>query len=89
VDVSPVTVLRQLEVAGLACARFRDENVRNVKARRVECDEIWSFNYCKRATLTKAKAAPEDAGGDAWTWTALDRDSKLIISYLVGGRDAG
>lgn len=88
VDVSPVTVLRQLEIAGLACARFHDENVRNVKARRVECDEIWSFNYCKRATLPSAKSAPEGAG-DAWTWTALDRDSKLIISYLVGGRDAG
>jgi IS1 family transposase len=87
VDVSPVTVLRQLELAGLACARFHDENVRNVKARRVECDEIWSFNYCKRATLATAKAAPEGAG-DVWTWTALDADSKLIISYLVGGRDA-
>jgi IS1 family transposase len=88
VDVSPVTVLRQLELAGKACAAFHDEKVRGVKAKRVECDEIWSFNYCKRATLPKAKAAPEDAG-DVWTWTALDRDSKLIISYLVGGRDAG
>ena len=58
-----------------------------MKARRVECDEIWSFNYCKRANVATAKAAPEGAG-DAWTWTALDADSKLIISYLVGGRDA-
>jgi len=88
VDVSPVTVLRQLELAGQACAIFHDEKVRGVKAKRVECDEIWSFNYCKRATLAKAKAAPADAG-DTWTWTALDRDSKLIVSYLVGGRDAG
>ncbi len=87
VDVSPVTVLRYLELAGLACAGFHIGNVRGVKARRVECDEIWSFNYCKRATLPRAKAAPEGAG-DAWTWTALDADSKLIISYLVGGRDA-
>jgi IS1 family transposase len=87
VDVSPVTVLRYLELAGLACAAFHDEKVRGVKVQRVECDEIWSFNYCKRATLPKAKAAPEGAG-DAWTWTALDADSKLIISYLVGGRDA-
>jgi IS1 family transposase len=87
VDVSPVTVLRYLELAGLACAAFHDETVRGVKARRVECDEIWSFNYCKKATLKTAKAAPEGAG-DAWTWTALDADSKLIISYLVGGRDA-
>jgi len=88
VDVSPVTVLRYLEKAGAACAEFHDKNVRNVKAKRVECDEIWSFNYCKRASLPTAKAAPADAG-DAWTWTALDRDSKLIISYLIGGRDAG
>jgi IS1 family transposase len=65
-----------------------DRAVRGVKASRVECDEIWSFNYCKRANLAKAKAAPEGAG-DAWTWTAIDADSKLIVSYLIGGRDAG
>jgi len=88
VDVSPVTVLRQLELAGKACARFHDEKVRGVTAKRVECDEIWSFNYCKKAAIPTAKAAPADAG-DTWTWTALDRDSKLIISYLIGGRDAG
>lgn len=88
VDVSPVTVLRYLELAGTACATFHDENVRNVKAKRVECDEIWSFNYCKRVNVAAAKTPPADAG-DCWTWTALDRDSKLIISYLVGGRDAG
>jgi IS1 family transposase len=72
---------------GKTCANFQDENVRNVKARRVQCDEIWSFNYCKRVNLPTAKAAPEGAG-DAWTWTALDSDSKLIISYLIGSREA-
>lgn len=87
VDVSPVTVLRYLELAGMACADFHDKAVRGVKAQRVECDEIWSFNYCKDAALKKAKAAPQNAGS-IWTWTAIDRDSKLIISYLVGGRDA-
>jgi IS1 family transposase len=86
-NVSPVTVLRYLELAGNACADFHDKNVRNVKAQRVECDEIWSFNYCKDAQLSTAKAAPQNAGS-IWTWTAIDRDSKLIISYLVGGRDA-
>lgn len=64
-----------------------DRTVRRVKASRVECDEIWSFNYCKRANLAKAKAAPADAG-DVWTWTAIDADSKLIVSYLIGGRHA-
>jgi IS1 family transposase len=88
VDVSPVTVLRYLELAGEACMGHHDRAVRGVKASRVECDEIWSFNYCKRANLAKAKAAPEGAG-DAWTWTAIDADSKLIVSYLIGGRDAG
>ena len=87
VDVSPVTVLRYLELAGKACMAHHDRAVRGVKASRVECDEIWSFNYCKRATLKTAKAAPADAG-DAWTWTAIDADSKLIVSYLIGGRHA-
>lgn len=84
---SKVTVLRYLELAGKACMQHHDKAVRGVKAQRVECDEIWSFNYCKRATLPSAKAAPEGAG-DVWTWTALDADSKLIVSYLIGSRDA-
>jgi IS1 family transposase len=88
VDVSPVTVLRYLELAGSACMAHHDKAVRGVHAQRIECDEIWSFNYCKRANLARAKAAPADAG-DAWTWTAIDADSKLIVSYLIGGRDAG
>jgi IS1 family transposase len=85
--VSKVTILRLLEQAGAACMAHHDRAVRGVKANRVECDEIWSFNYCKKANLAKAKAAPEGAG-DAWTWTAIDADSKLIVSYLIGGRDA-
>ncbi len=85
--VSKVTILRLLEQAGAACMAHHDRAVRGVKASRVECDEIWSFNYCKKANLAKAKAAPEGAG-DAWTWTAIDADSKLIVSYLIGGRDA-
>jgi len=87
VDVSPVTVLRYLELAGSACMAHHDKAVRGVHAERVECDEIWSFNYCKKAKRATAKAAPEGAG-DAWTWTAIDADSKLIVSYLIGSRDA-
>jgi len=56
------TILRLLELAGKACMAHHDRAVRGVKAQRVECDEIWSFNYCKRANLAKAKAAPERAG---------------------------
>ena len=86
-DVSINTVTKLLVDAGLACARFHDEAVRGVKAQRVQCDEIWSFCYAKAKNVSKAKSAPEGAG-DVWTWTALDSDSKLIISYLIGDRDA-
>ncbi|MBI3711211.1 MAG: DDE-type integrase/transposase/recombinase [Proteobacteria bacterium] len=87
VDVSINTVTKMLVDAGLACARFHDEAVRNVKAQRVQCDEIWSFCYAKAKNVPTAKAAPQRAG-DVWTWTALDSASKLVISYLIGGRDS-
>ena len=81
------TVSKLLVDAGKACAAFHDEKVRGVKASRVQCDEIWSFTYAKQKNVPAAKAAPEEAG-DTWTWTALDADTKLIVSWLVGGRDA-
>ena len=87
VDVSINTVTKLLVDAGLVCARFHDEAVRGVEAQHVQCDEIWSFCYAKAKKVPTAKAAPEGAG-NIWTWTALDRDSKLIISYLIGGRDS-
>jgi IS1 family transposase len=84
--VSINTVTKLLIDAGLACAAFHDENVHGVKARRIQCDEIWSFCYAKQKNVATAKATPMWAG-DVWTWTALDSDSKMIVSYLVGGRD--
>lgn len=87
-DVSINTVSKLLVDAGEVCARFHDEHVRGVKARRVQVDEIWSFTYAKQKNVETAKAAPEGAG-DTWTWTGLDADSKLIVSWLVGPRDAG
>lgn len=86
-DVSINTVSKLLVDAGTACAAFHDEHVRGVKAQRVQCDEIWSFTYAKQKNVAAAKAAPEEAG-DTWTWTALDAETKLIVSWLVGGRDA-
>jgi IS1 family transposase len=71
--------------AGKVCAAFHDDQVRGVKAQRVQVDEIWSFTYAKAKNIEKAKSAPQGAG-DAWTWTAIDADSKLVISWLVGGR---
>ncbi len=86
-DVSPNTVAKLLEEAGRACEAFHDREVRNVQSKRVQCDEIWSFIHAKAKNVAAAKAAPE-AAGDCWTWTALDADTKLIISYSCGGRDA-
>lgn len=81
------TVAKLLVDAGKACSAYHDANVRDVKASRIQVDEIWSFTYAKQKNVSTAKDAPEGAG-DTWTWTALDADSKMILSYLVGGRDA-
>ena len=84
-DVSFNTVAKLLIDAGTVSAEMHDEMVQGVKATRIQCDEIWAFNYCKQRTVTSAKAAPADAG-DIWTWTGIDADSKLIVSYIVGDR---
>lgn len=81
------TISKLLIDAGKACSAYHDQYVRKVKASRVQCDEIWTFTYAKQKNVKTAKAAPDHAG-DTWTWTALDADSKLIVSYMVGGRDA-
>ena len=82
------TVTKLLVDAGIACERIHNERVRDVQTRRVQCDEIWSFCYAKAKNVARAEAAPEGAG-DVWTWTGLDSDSKLIISWLVSpGRDS-
>jgi IS1 family transposase len=86
-DVSPNTVDKLLVQAGEACAAFHFETVRNVKAKRVQCDEMWSFCYAKEKNVARAKAAPADVG-NVWTWTAFDADSKMILSWMVGDRNA-
>lgn len=83
--VSINTVTKLLVDAGTACAEYHDQRVRNVSAKAVQCDEIWSFNYAKNKNVRFAKSAPE-AAGDVWTWTAIDADSKLIVSWHVGDR---
>lgn len=84
-DVSINTVSKLLVEAGEACLILHDDTVRNVRASRIQCDEIWSFCHAKAKNVATAKAAPEGAG-DVWTWTALDADTKLIVSYYVGDR---
>ena len=81
-EVSINTVTKLLVDAGEACQEFHNAAVRDVPASRVECDEIWSFCYAKAKNVPQATAAPLGAG-DVWTWTGIDRDSKLIISWLI------
>src|SRR5579872_5525828 len=80
-------VLKLVAALGEACAEYHDRNVRNLKVRRMQCDEIWSFVGSK-AKNTKAEKKAE-GWGDTWTWTAIDADTKLCVSYLAGGRDGG
>jgi IS1 family transposase len=85
-DVSINTVAKLLIDAGKFCAAFHDDNVRGVQVKRIQCDEIWSFTYAKQKNVKTATDAPEWAG-DTWTWTGIEADTKLIVSWLVGGRD--
>jgi IS1 family transposase len=86
-DVSINTVAKILSDAGDACERFHDMTVRNVKSKRIQCDEIWSFVYAKAKNVAAATSAP-DGAGDCWTWTAIDADTKLMVAWSVGSRDA-
>lgn len=86
--VAKNTVTKLLVDAGKACSEYHSTTVREVRSRRIQCDEVWAFCYSKQ------KDVPEDKRGafgygDVWTWTAIDADSKLCVSWLVGGRDSG
>jgi IS1 family transposase len=85
-DVSFNTVLRLFADAGRACADYQDRTLRNLSCRRLQLDEIWSFVYAKAKNVPTAKRPPESAG-DAWTWVAIDADSKLVASWHIGPRD--
>lgn len=82
------TVVKLLADVGAACAAYQASALRNLPCKRVQCDEIWSFVYAKAKNVSAAKAAPEGAG-DAWTWTAIDAETKLIAAWMVGARDGG
>jgi IS1 family transposase len=85
--VAKNTVVKLLTDLANACVAYHDQNVRNIKVRRLQCDEIWNFVGAKAKNTTPDQKA--EGWGDTWTWTALDADTKLCISYLVGGRDLG
>lgn len=86
-DVSINTVSKLLVDAGEVCAAYHDQHVRGLQSKRVQCDEIWSFTAAKQKNVRGMKA-PVAGAGDTWTWTALDADSKMIVSWCVGRRDA-
>ena len=87
--VAKGTILRLLADVGAACARYQDTAIRNVPARRVQIDEIWSFVGCKQKNITPKIAAKNPAAGDAWTFVAIDPQTKLVLSWLVAHRDVG
>jgi len=82
----PVT--RLLVEVGTACYRYQDRVFRNLKCRRLQCDEIWSYVGCKQKNVT-TKMAEQRVVGDAWVWVAIDADTKLVPCWLVGDRGAG
>jgi IS1 family transposase len=81
------TVAKLVIDLGQACISYHDEHVRNLRVRRLQCDEIWQFIGAKAKNARADKKA--EGWGDTWTWTAIDADTKLCVSYLVGGRDGG
>lgn len=85
--VSINTVTKLLVDVGTAAAAFHDSRVRGLRARRIQCDEIWSFIGAKQKNNTREQRG--GGMGDVWTWVALDAHTKLCIAYLVGGRDGG
>ncbi len=85
-DVSINTVTKLLVDVGNACQKLQNEKVVNLITNRIQCDEIWSFVYAKDKNATQEQK--EIGSGDAWTWVGIDADSKLVISWFVGNRDA-
>src|SRR6266704_2838874 len=85
--VAKHTVLKLLKDLGCAAASYHDSRIHKLRVRRVQCDEIWAFIYAKQKNVTEEQMSV--GAGDVWTWTAIDADTKLIISYTLGDRGAG
>jgi len=82
------TILKLLVDLGEACQKFHDDKVRGVACKRIQVDEIWNFCYAKQKNVPESLKG-QLGYGDVWTWVAVDADTKLIVSYLVGLRDSG
>lgn len=86
--VAKKTVMRVLCEVGEVCLDYQDRTLRNLKCRRVQLDELWGFLYCKDKNVTPEIASQYPCAGDIWLWSALDADSKLIIAWELGQRNA-
>jgi|SRR5882724_6034512 len=85
--VAKNTIAKLLIELGAACAEYLNKTLVNLNSKRIQCDEIWSFIKAKQKNVTP-KLAEKQIAGDVWTWVAMDADSKLVCSWLVGKRDA-
>ncbi len=84
--VAKNTIVKLLAELGDACSKYMNEHLTNLKCERLQVDEIWSFVGCKQKNVTEAKAAKAICG-DIWTWIAIDADTKLVPSFMLGMRD--
>src|SRR5438552_4001816 len=85
-NVARNTVTKLLVDLGQACMAYHDKHVRNVTVRRLQCDEIWAYVGAKAKNVSAEKK--QIGWGDVWTWVGIDADTKLVVSYLIGGRGA-
>jgi IS1 family transposase len=83
--VAKGTILRLLESVGAACDLYQSETLRDLQCRRVQCDEVWGFCGAKERNLKPERRGTLDLG-DVWTWVAIDSDTKLIVTWLMGKR---
>jgi IS1 family transposase len=85
--VAKNTIVKLLVELGAACSDYLDKHLVNLNCKRVQVDEIWSFCYAKAKNVTPEIAAKNPFAGDVWTWVAIDADTKLIPSWIIGPRD--
>jgi len=84
--VAKKTVMRLLCEVGSICESYQDRVMRNLTCRRIQLDELWSFNYCKAKNITPEIVGKVPFAGDAWLWTAFDAESKLVLCWRIGDR---
>jgi IS1 family transposase len=87
--IAKKTVMRLLREVGEVCESYQDRVLRNLPCRRIQVDELWGFNYCKAKTVTPEIAEKIPSAGDVWLWVAIDAETKLVPSWMLGDRNAG